>query len=158
MRILLAAALLAATATAQADHHHGNPITVDGPWARASASMAHAGAAYLVLSTTAQTPDLLIAAAAPIAKRVELHTHLMEDGVMRMREVEAIEVAPGTPTVLEPGGLHIMLIDLTGPLVEGESFPLTLDFETAEDITVDVTIQSIMATEHEGHQGHGTMN
>ena len=77
---------------------------------------------------------------------------------MRMRQVEAIEVAPGTPTVLEPGGLHIMLIGLTGPLVEGESFPLTLDFETAEDITVDVTIQSIMATEHEGHQGHGTMN
>ncbi len=162
MRTLLAAAaLLAATTVAHADHHHAGPITVEDAWARASASTAQAGAAYLVLSTHADQPDLLVAGSTPVAERVELHTHLMEDGVMRMREVEAIEVAPGTPTVLEPGGLHVMLMGLTTPLVEGEAFPLTLVFETAGEITVDVTVQSIMATEHDGHHGHGahgTMN
>ena len=162
MRMLLAVfALFAFSGIALADHHEGSTITVESPWARASASMAGAGAAYFLLSTSADTPDLLVAGSTPVSDRVELHTHLMEDGIMRMREIEAIEVAPGTPTVLEPGGLHVMLIGLREPLVEGETFPLTLDFETAGEVTVEVVVRAITATEHGGddaHGAHGSMN
>jgi copper(I)-binding protein len=64
----------------------------------------------------------------------------MEDGVMKMRPVEAIEVAPGEPTVLGPGGLHIMMMGLKAPLVEGERFPVTLVFERAGEATVHVVV------------------
>ena len=158
MRAILAGLLVAAATTAFAHDFQVGPITIDHPWARSTAPTAQAGAAYFVLSTQGESPDLLVAASSPVADRAELHTHIMDDGVMRMRHVEAIEVAPGTPTVLEPGGLHVMLMGLQGPLVEGETFPLTLMFETAGEVTVEVMVESITANTTEHGDGHSHMN
>ena len=80
-------------------------------------------------------------AATGAAKKAGLHTHLMKNGVMKMRPVKAIEVAPGEPTVLKPGGLHIMLKGLKAPLAEGANFPLTLTFENAGSIEIQVKVQ-----------------
>lgn len=130
-------------------------LMVHQPWARASIGQSKAGAAYLTVTNSGSESDKLIAAEGTVAKKVELHGHQMDDGVMKMRPVEAIEVAPGEPTVLKPGGLHVMLMGLKAPLVEGESFHLTLVFEKAGRIEVEVAIQK--ATDMEPNSDHGAM-
>ncbi len=131
-------------------------IVVEGPWARASAGPARAGAAYMTLVNRGDETDSLVAVRSDVAKRTELHTHLMDGGVMQMRQVEAIEVSPGTPTVLQPGGLHVMFMGLHAPLKEGDSFPVTLEFRNAGEITVEVAIQGVGAKgmSHDGHGQH----
>lgn len=123
-------------------------IQIEDPWARPTAEGAPVGAAYLTLTNSGTAPDRLVAAASPVAGRVELHTHLMEDGVMKMRRVEAIEVAPGTPTVLQPGGLHIMLIGLKSALNPGEQFPLALTLENAGKIEIEVPVRDVRHMQH----------
>ena len=138
--ISIAALTLAAGAAVAHDYRQGG-IHVDHPWSRATAPQARNGAAYFVLNATAAESDRLLSAASPVAEKVELHTHLMEDGVMKMRPVVAIEVTPGSPTALQPGGLHVMLLGLKAPLVKGETFPLTLTFEKAGVMKVDVNVE-----------------
>ena len=118
-------------------------IAITQPWARATPGPMPNGATYLTLFNRGKTPDRLVAAATPVAKRAGLHTHLMDSGIMKMRPVSAIDVAPKSPTVLQPSGLHIMLFGLKKPLKEGEKFPLTLTFERAGQITVDVNVRSV---------------
>ena len=99
------------------------------------------------IRTSGDEPDKLVSASSPVAELVELHTvGLDNSGVMRMRRVEAIEVAPEAATRLEPGGLHIMLIGLDGPLIQGDQFPLTLTFEIAGDLEVLVAVASAGAS------------
>ncbi len=150
---LLATALLSNLAAAS-DYNLGD-LAIHKPWARASIGQAQAGAAYLTVMNKGSVPDRLIAAEGTVANRVELHTHMMEGGVMKMRPVKAIEVAPGEPAVLKPGGLHVMLMGLKAPLVKGESFPLTLVFEKAGRIEIEVPIGEATAMEHQiDHKGH----
>ena len=110
---------------------------------------------FLELTNMGDAPDLLLSAASDIAEKVELHTHLMDKGVMKMRAVEAFEVAPGAPTILQPGGNHIMLIGLHRGLSEGETFPVTLTFRDAGQIELEVTVGPAGARGHGGHKGHG---
>lgn len=115
-------------------------VRVEGPWARATAAPNGAGAAFMTIVNDGAA-DKLIKAASPVAEVTELHTHLHEGGVMRMREVPAIDVAARSATRLAPGGLHVMLIGLKqGQLKEGESFPLTLTFEKAGTVIVTVPV------------------
>ena len=130
-------------------HYTVGELTVTAPWARASAGMARAGAAFMTI-TNAGTGDRLIAASADVSARVELHTHIMSaDGVMQMREVEGgIEVEAEGETLLEPGGLHVMFLGLEAHFEEGTRFPLTLTFERAGDVTVEVEVRSPTAGAH----------
>ena len=147
------AVLLLALFSAAAPHaqHQGvgkqkpGPLTVEAPWARASAGAAKAGAAYLRIANAGAEGDRLIGVSAPVAERVELHTHSMSDGVMRMRKVDAVPVPGGGSAELKPGGHHVMLIGLRAPLKKGETFPLTLTFDKAGTITVNVAVGSIAA-------------
>ncbi len=137
---------------------HGDLMIVD-PWSKASIGKAKAGAAYFELVNNGEAVDRLIAVKTDAAKRPELHTHMMENNVMKMRQVDGIEVAPGTPTVLKPGGPHVMLMGLKAPLKEGEMLALTLTFEKAGDVNVMVPILSARArgpagSDHVGHN-HG---
>ncbi len=135
---------LAATPAAAEEFKLGR-IHIDQPWARASIGQAKAGAAYMTLVNHGDEVDRLVLVDTPVAKRATLHTHLMEDGVMKMRPVQAIEVAPGAPTVLAPGGLHVMLMGLKAPLNEGDSFPLTLAFDKAGTIEITVKVEGATA-------------
>jgi periplasmic copper chaperone A len=125
-------------------------VAIRDAWARASLGQMKSGAAYLTLEVTGDRVERLIAVASPIAENATLHTHVMDGDVARMRPVAAIEIAPGAPTVLEPGGLHIMLTGLERRLVEGETFPLSLTFERAGTVTIEVPIVGM------GHERHGT--
>ena len=115
-------------------------IRIATPWARATAGMATAGAAYMTLNNTGATADRLIEASSPVAAKTEVHTHIIEGDIMRMRPVDGVELPPGGSVDFQPGGLHVMLIGLTGPLQEGESFPLTLNFAKAGAATVEVEV------------------
>lgn len=145
-RTLCLAAALCGFATLA---HAEGPITVKDAYARASIGQQRSSAAYMTIETSAG-PDRLVAAASPVAGKVELHTHLHEGGVMKMRQVEAIEVAPGKPAKLETGGLHIMMMELKQPLKAGETIPLTLTFEKAGKVEVQVPVRPL----REGHHQH----
>lgn len=159
MRRLPLLAALAAVLLAPAAR--GAEVTATDAWARATTSQARNGGAFLTLSNPGSTPDRLVAAAAPdVAERVEIHTHLMEDGVARMRQAEGgIELPAGGSVVLKPGGYHVMLMGLKRPLKPGESFPLTLTLEKAGSLPVTVTVwapgQEPAAHAAHGHGGHG---
>lgn len=118
-----------------------NVIQIEEPWARESPPTATSGAAYMTLVNTGHEADRLLSATGDVAATIELHTHLIEDNVMKMRKIEAIEVAPGEPTALRPGGLHVMLIGLKKPLAAGQTFPLTLKFEKAGETAVQVKVR-----------------
>jgi copper(I)-binding protein len=149
----LFAAIPAIATSAAAHEYKVGALTIDHPWARASAGNAKNGAAYMTITNDGPEPDRLLSATTPAAAMAELHVHIMDsDGVMKMRPVEAIELAPGEATALAPGGLHLMLMGLSAPLIEDQSFPLTLVFEAAGRIEVSVTIASV-ATMHETHGG-----
>jgi copper(I)-binding protein len=148
-RIFLASALCAATFAAA--NAQTSPIEVQDPWARATLGQSRTGAAYLTLSATGLAADRLVAASSPVAAKTELHNHIMVGNVAQMRQVDAIEVAPGSPTLLQPGGLHIMLIDLKAPLQAGTSFPVTLTFEKAGTVTVQVAVRAVRAPAAHGH-------
>lgn len=135
---------------------HGDLMIHDG-WARASIGKAPNSAAYMTLMTRGETTDKLVAVETPAADRAELHHHVLEDGIAKMRQIEAIEIAPGEPATLEPGGLHIMLMGLTAKLEEGASLPLTLTFEKAGDITLEVPIKGLKAGGRPSHShNHGS--
>jgi copper(I)-binding protein len=157
---LLSLALMSAPALA-ADTKAGS-IEIEHPWARATATAN--GAIYMELENKGGAPDKLVAASTPAAEKAELHTHLMENGIARMRPVDAIEVTPGSPTVLRPGGLHVMLMGLKAPLKVGDTITVTLTFEKAGKVEVTVPVQksagSMGGMDHGGMGGmdHGAMH
>ena len=138
-------------------------ITVSKPWARASAGMANAGAAFMMINNAAASDDTLVAAKADVAKRIELHTHTMVDGVMKMRQVEGgINIPANGSQMLKPGSYHVMLMGLVAPLKEGSSFPLTLSFKSGATVALNVEVMSpkaMGAAMGHGHddKGHGAM-
>lgn len=115
------------------------PIAVDHPWARASAGKT--GAIYMSIKNAGPADDRLVAVASPVADHAQLHIEINDNGVMKMRPLPAIEVKAKGEATLKPGGMHVMLIGLTHPLKEGESFPLTLTFEKAGKIDVTVAVE-----------------
>lgn len=159
MKTLFASAALALSLMlpAQAGDYALGDIRIEHPWARATAPGAANGAAYFRMSKSDAGADKLLSAAGGVAERVELHTHMMDNGVMKMRPVQAIEVEQGSATVLAPGGLHVMLIGLKKPLVAGEKFPLTLNFEKAGkvEVQVDVEAPDAAASKPMDHMTHG---
>lgn len=138
--LLLAAALVLAPLSAFAADATVGPLQVEHPWARATAASARNGGAYLAVRNTGAAGDRLVAASTTVAGRAELHTNIDDNGVMKMRHVPAIDVPAGGQAVLKPGGFHVMLMDLKAPLAEGQHFPLTLTFEKAGSVTVDVVV------------------
>lgn len=154
MMLATVAGLIALTVVAVAlahDYKLGS-LEIDHPWARATAPMQKAGGAFLTVKNTGATGDRLIKADSPAAGKVELHTMTMDGTVMRMREVDAIDVPAGGKAELKPGGFHVMLIDLKAPLVAGQTAPLTLTFERAGSITVELAIEALGAGPAHGGQ------
>jgi periplasmic copper chaperone A len=118
-------------------------VTVDGAWARTSPMMATNGAAYMQL--TASVDDRLIGARSvgELAASVEVHETAMDPdtGEMAMRQTEGVDLPAGVMVALEPGGFHIMFVDLVEPLVPGTTFDLVLVFEQAGEVTVTVEVR-----------------
>ena len=134
----------------RANEAAGPRIMIIQPWARATPGGVNIGVAYLEIHSHGPEGDHLIAVSSPRAARAEIHTHQMDGDVMKMRRVDSLEVTSGRARVLAPGGDHIMLFDLDGPLKAGERLPLTLTFKNAGDIVVDALVNPIGANSLRG--------
>src|SRR5271165_397893 len=132
-------AFAASLALASAALAQTNQLDVSDAWARASPGKAENGVAYLTIRSP--TPDRLVAASSPVAKKAELHTMEMAGMVMKMRPLAGLDIPAGQPVTLKPGGEHIMLMGLNRPLREGQSFPLILTFEKAGARAVTVAVE-----------------
>lgn len=143
---MIAAGLALAAGSASA-------IEVSAAWARPTAPGAQVGGGFLTLHGGA-TGDRLLSATSPAAATVELHTHVMDGGVARMRAVPVIEVAAGGKVELKPGGLHLMLIKLKAPLKAGEVVPVKLRFEKAGEIEARLTVSAQAPSGAAGHGEH----
>jgi periplasmic copper chaperone A len=114
-------------------------VRIENAWSRA-AMAGHVGVVYLTIIDNG-APDRLTRVSSPVATKADLHESFSDHGVAKMRDVAALAIEPGKPVTLAPGGYHIMLTGLTQALKQGDSFPVTLDFEKAGQITATVTVQ-----------------
>jgi len=129
------------TALILAGSAHADGIEIIDPYARASGMSAMAGAAFMVIRNSGDTDDRLIGAASDVAQRVELHTHTEEDGVMRMVEVEEGFVLPaGGEILMVRGSHHVMFMGLNDPFEQDRILSVTLIFEQAGEIVVDIPV------------------
>lgn len=126
---------------AHAHEYKVGELHIGHPYARTTPPGAKVGGAYLSIDNRGKAADKLVRASSPRAGSVELHTMSMDGNVMRMRQVPAIEVAPGATVKLAPGGLHVMLQELKQPLKKGERFPMTLVFERAGEVKVEIVVE-----------------
>lgn len=109
------------------------PVAAEGAWVRTSVSGQKATGAFMKL--TARERLQLVGVASPAAGHGELHEMKMDGDVMKMRAVPALDLGPGQPLELKPGGYHVMLFDLKTPLARGNAVPLTLTFRDARGAT-----------------------
>lgn len=115
-------------------------VSVHEPYVRLPPPNAQATGAFMVLKNEGRSEVQLVKADNPASRVTELHTHLNEGGVMKMRPVPAIAIPAGGEARLQPGGLHVMLIGLQAPLEEGQTLPLTLTFDDGSSKKVDARI------------------
>lgn len=122
-------------------------LEIGHPWTRATASTAPTAGGFLAIANKGATPDRLIAARTAVAEQAQIHQMKMEGDVMRMRELEhGLEIPPGGAVTLAPGGYHLMLIGLKAPLKIGTRVPVTLVFEKAGSIDVELDVQAMGST------------
>ena len=136
--LLIASALLASfVASAQSP-----AVKVDDPWVRATVAPQKATGAFMQL--TSAKPAKVVAASSPVAAMVEIHEMKMDDGVMKMRAVDALPLPAGQTVALKPGSYHVMLMGLKGQIKAGETVPLTLtvEGEDKQRTTVEVKAQA----------------
>lgn len=149
---VLAAGLLTATAA----FAQKGDIELENVWSRAQIAGRN-GAVFLTIKDKGTAGDKLLSASSPVADKLEVHETIMDNGVMKMREVKGLEVTPAKPTTLAPGGYHIMLMNLKQPLKEGDHFPVTLTFEKAGAVTATATVTKAGGSMPAMSHDHGTM-
>ena len=125
-------------ACSMAAHAQGAP-KVEAAWARPTVAGQAGGGGFLKI-TGGSTADKLVGVSAPVSKTTELHTMEMDGNVMRMRPISAIDIPAGQMVELKPGGNHVMFMGLTQTLKAGARFPMTLRFEKAGEVKVDVQV------------------
>lgn len=154
--MLIAAAALSGLASPVA-LAHSSSLSFDNAWIRASAPGQKNGAAYVQITNSGSHDMQLAGASSDRTERIELHTIDRTSGVARMKEVETINIPSNKKVALEPGGYHLMMINIKEPFKEGETVPLTLQFKDAEPVTVDFEVKPITFQPNEsGPHGHGS--
>ena len=140
---------------------HAEDVTAGGlkisaAWARATPKGAPVGGGYLTITNNGAAPDRLLGGSSGTAARFEIHDMSMDNGVMKMRAVEAgIEIKPGQTVELKPGGYHVMFVGLKKPFEQGDHVKATLKFERAGDVPVDFMVEGIGAQTGGMRMQHG---
>ncbi|WP_372880670.1 copper chaperone PCu(A)C [Psychromonas sp.] len=116
-------------------------LSVEDAYVRATPPNSKNSAAFMVINNTGNEEVKLIAAASDIADRVELHTHIHADGMMKMRQVPEVSIQAQNTVALQPGGYHVMFVNLKQPLKEGQSVAILLYFDNGEQIKVNAPIK-----------------
>jgi copper(I)-binding protein len=118
-------------------------VTVTDPYVRAVPPVVKTSAAFMQLTYQGPQEEFLVAAETPLAGAVELHMHVHDAGVMRMRRIPHIHLPPNQAVSLEPGGLHVMLFELTRPLVAGDKVPITLIFADDSRKSIEAEVRAV---------------
>lgn len=152
---------LSVSSLAQAHDYAKSGVMISHPWVRAATAGMANSAAYMMIENAGMHDDRLIAVQGDIAQHIEIHETSMVDNVMKMREIEGGLVIPeNTQIELKPKGLHIMLMGLNGALKVGDKHTITLVFEKAGAIEVELKVEPISKTGHDhknmkmGHDSH----
>jgi copper(I)-binding protein len=139
-------------ATVQAHGYSAGQLEIDHPTITPTRGQVRVHAGYMTIINRGRMADRLVSASSPRAARIELHTHIRDGAMMRMRPVEGGVAIPAGQTVrFAPGGLHLMFFDVTGRVSEGDAVPVTLRFERAGTVEVVAMGEQPSATGH-GHQ------
>ena len=146
-----AAAILSQAASAQSAATP-SPVTVANAWAKTTVPGGKVSAAYMDIKSSA--PVKLLKAETPIAGNVEIHNMSMNDGVMEMKAVEAIDVPANKTVSLKPGGYHVMLMMLAASINQGDSVPIKLTFEGADKKTFTVDVKAKAKESSSGDHKH----
>src|SRR5438477_5989178 len=145
---MAAAALLAQflATPLRADEVKAGDLVITQAWSRATPGGAKTGGGYLTVENKGSTPDRLIGGSADVAAKVEMHEMSMKNGLMTMRPPDkGLTIEPGKTVKLAPGGYHLMMMDLKGPLKQGDKVPVTLEFEKAGKVQVSLDVQGVGA-------------
>jgi copper(I)-binding protein len=142
-KFLLLAALLMPACYVDAHEYAKGHLAIAHPWSMELPPNAPTVAAYFVISNAGPDADRLTGVDSPIAGTAQLHEHVNRDGLMKMQQVETVDIPAGGAVTFAPMAYHVMLLDLKdrSKLVDGQKFPLTLHFEKTGDVTVDVMVQ-----------------
>lgn len=138
--LLLAVALACPTFAAE------SALTIQDPYVRLAPPNAPATGAFMLIKNAGKTDRKLVKADSPVAKNVELHNHINENGVMKMRQVQEIAVKANAQAELKPGSYHVMLIGMHKPLEEGQSVPITLGFDDGSTLQVNAPVRKLQMT------------
>ncbi|SFO22860.1 hypothetical protein SAMN05216330_102311 [Bradyrhizobium sp. Ghvi] len=142
-------------APVRADDIKAGDLVISQAWSRATPSGAKVAGGFLTIENKGAAPDKLVGVSAEIAGKADVHEMTTENGVMKMRPLDkGLVVEPGKTVKLAPGGYHLMLQDLKGPLKQGEKVPVTLEFEKAGKVVVSLDVQGVGA---QAPGGGGTM-
>jgi periplasmic copper chaperone A len=147
-RILALAAFsaMAFAAPGRADDVKAGDLVITQAWSRATPGGAKVAGGYLTIENKGTAPDKLIGVSAEIARKVEVHEMATDNGVMKMRLLEkGLAIDPGKIVKLAPGGYHLMMQELKGPLKQGDRIPVTLEFEKAGKVAVTLDVQAVGA-------------
>ncbi|GAA6195164.1 copper chaperone PCu(A)C [Pseudophaeobacter sp.] len=153
-RAILALLLLAAPAVAH-DQMTGD-LHIIHPSIPAPNATAKSAAGYITISNEGETPEELLGVRSPFAASTTLHTTIFEDGIAKMRPLIGVPLAPGDVVNLEPGGMHVMFMGLTGTAKEGDMIPATLIFRKAGEVEVEFMVDPADGADHSqmDHSGH----
>jgi len=129
-----------------------NPIEIEGAWSRATPPGSKLAAGYMILRNKSEERVRLVSVTSPLARKVETHVTLKDGDILRMREVQGFEI-PGRGRVeLKPGGAHLMFIDIKQPFKEGDRIPVTLRFEKAGEMKIELEVRAAGSTgQHKMH-------
>ncbi len=152
---LVFAFLLALIQASSAHSYTVGSLDIGHPWSRETPAGIKVGGGYLTVKNSAKNSDRLLAVTSDIAKRIEIHEMAIQDGIMKMRKLEnGLDIPAQGEVTLKPGSYHLMLLDLSQPLKEGESFKATLQFEKAGSVEVSFKIEAMGNVSHESHDHH----
>jgi periplasmic copper chaperone A len=131
-------------------------VTIEKPWARATAPGAKVAGGYMIIRNPGAVADRLVSVSSPAAAKVELHVTANDNGVMKMREVPGYDVPARGAFELKPGGAHMMFMDIKRPFKEGEKVPVTLKFEKAGEVSAEFQVGGLGAAapamDHQMHK------
>jgi hypothetical protein len=145
LAVLVGAAALSSPAAAAGDYDLGS-IHISQPWSRATPKGATTGAGYVTLTNKGASPERVTCVSDDASAQCQIHSMMMEGGVMKMRPVEGgLEIKPGESVSLKPGGYHMMFLSLKHPLDQGQTVKVTLKFDHAGTIDVDYPVLAIGA-------------
>lgn len=155
LKMLFASALLLGSTAVSAHSYHVGELDIAHPWSRPLPPVSTTGVAYLKVANKGGADDVLLSAESPVADTVEIHTHVKDGDMMKMRKLEELVIPAHGEQTLAPGGHHLMLMGLKRVPLEGERFPVTLHFKRAGAVEVEVAVDAEPDAQHQAqHQDH----